>query len=86
MQLDKNKFGLAAAGTMGIWYLICALLVAVAPDLASTLFGWMVHLVGLTAAAISWGTFFAGLIEILILSYLTGWVFAAAHNWAVRKA
>ncbi len=85
MELNKNKFALAASFTMGAWYLVCALLVALAPDLAMTLFSWMVHLVNLQAADLTWTAFFAGLVEILVLSYLTGWVFAAAHNWAAKK-
>ncbi len=85
MELNKNKFALAAMVTMGVWYLVCALLVALVPDLAMTLFSWMVHLVNLQAAELTWPTFFAGLVEIVALSYLTGWVFAAAHNWAVKK-
>lgn len=84
MELNKNKFAFSAAGVMGIWYLICALLVAVAPDLAGTLFSWMVHLVNLETASIAWGTFFAGLVEILILSYVTGWVFSWLHNRSVK--
>lgn len=84
MELNKNKFAFSAAGIMGIWYLICALLVAVAPELAATLFSWMVHLVNLDVAEITWGTFFAGLVEILILSYLTGWAFAWLHNRAIK--
>lgn len=85
MELNKNKFAMAAAGTMGIWYLICAAIVAVAPDLGLTLFGWLVHLVNLETAAITWGGFFAGFVEILILSYLMGWVFAWIHNWSAKK-
>ncbi|MEK7195451.1 MAG: DUF5676 family membrane protein [Patescibacteria group bacterium] len=85
MELDKNKFALAAAGTVGIWYLICATLVATVPNLALTLFSWLVHLVNLEPATLTWTTFFAGLVEILILSYLTALVFAWLHNKFVTK-
>lgn len=86
MELNKGRFALATAGTMGVWYLICALIVAVAPQLGLTLFSWLVHLVNLEAATLAWGTFLAGLVEILVLSYLMGWVFAWIHNWAIKKA
>jgi hypothetical protein len=84
MELNKNKFAFSAASVMGIWYLVCAFIVAVAPQLGATLFSWMVHLVNLETTSITWGTFFAGLVEILILSYLTGWVFAWIHNRSMR--
>ncbi len=47
MELQKGKFAVAAAQVMGIWYVICAALVAAVPDLAMKLFSWMVHLVDL---------------------------------------
>lgn len=85
MELNKNKFALSAAGVMGIWYLVCAFIVAVAPEVGNTLFSWMVHLVNLEVATITWGAFFGGLVEILILSYVTGWVFAWIHNKSMRS-
>lgn len=80
MQLDKNKFALAAAGTMGIVSIFCAAVVSVAPDLAVTLFGWMVHLVNLEPANITLTSFLGGLAQVLAYSYIGAWLFAWLHN------
>ena len=45
MKLDIQKFSLAAALTMGVIYAVCAVFVALWPDFAMQLFGWLVHLV-----------------------------------------
>lgn len=79
MELNKKKFALAAAKIMGIWYIICALLVAVAPDTAVKLFGWMVHLVNLTPG-VSFPEVIYGFVEVIILTYVTAYTFAWLHN------
>lgn len=89
MQLDKNKFSLAAALTMGAVYVVCAAFVALWPEFSLRLFGWLVHLVnvdkfagdvGVTAAG-----FVIGLAQILIYTYIGAWLFAWLHNKAVKK-
>ncbi len=83
MQLDKNKFSLAAAATMSIWYVICALFVSLAPDVAAGLFSWMVHMINVEA-----GVFFPeviyGFIEAVVLAYATTYVFASLYNRFVK--
>lgn len=83
MELNKNKFAFAATGVMGVWYLICATLVALAPDLALTLFSWMVHLVNLEAG-ISFPEAIYGFIEVVVLTYITTYVFAWLHNRSIQ--
>lgn len=84
MELQRNKFALAAAEVMGVWYVICASLVALAPDVAVKLFGWMVHLVDLKPG-VSFPEVIYGFIEIIILSYATAYVFAWLHNRSIVK-
>ncbi|KKS95953.1 hypothetical protein A3B05_03225 [Candidatus Giovannonibacteria bacterium RIFCSPLOWO2_01_FULL_43_160] len=79
MELDKNKFALAAGATIGIWYVICATLVATVPDLATKLFSWMVHLIDLRAE-VSFPEVIYGFIEVVIFAYITAYVFAWLHN------
>ena len=79
MELDKNKFALAAGATIGIWYVICATLVATVPDLATKLFSWMVHLIDLRAE-VSFPEVIYGFIEAVIFAYITAYVFAWLHN------
>ena len=79
MELDKNKFALAAGATIGVWYVICAALVAIAPDLAIKLFSWMVHLIDLRAE-VSFPEVIYGFVEFVALAYITAYVFAWLHN------
>lgn len=80
MKLDKNKFAMAAAAIMGIWYVICATLVVLAPDLALKLFSYMVHLVNLEGGVLGWPEAIYGFIEVIILTYVTAYVFGWLHN------
>lgn len=84
MELNKNKFALAAAEVLGIWYVICALLVALVPGLAVKLFSWMVHLVNLKPG-ISFPEVVYGFIEVVVLTYISAYVFAWLHNRAITK-
>ena len=84
MELNKTKFALAATEVMAIWYVICASLVAVAPNVAMTLFSWMVHLVDVKPG-VSFPEVIYGFIEIVVLTYITAYVFASLHNRAVKK-
>lgn len=83
MELNKNKFAQAAAVTMGAWYIICAAFVALAPDLAARLFSWMVHLVNVEAGIGFPGAIY-GFIEVVVLTYLTAFIFAWLHNRSMK--
>ena len=85
MELNKKKFALAATEVMSIWYIICALLVALVPGLVLKLFSWIVHLVNVQAG-VSFPEVIYGFIEVIILTYITAYVFAWLHNRAVIKA
>ncbi len=85
MELNKSKFALATAEVMGVWYVICALLVTLAPGLALKLFSWMVHLVNLQGGVVGFPEAIYGFIEVVILTYITAYVFAWLHNRSVIK-
>ncbi len=84
MELNKQKFALAAAEVMGVWYVICALLVVLVPDLALKLFSWMVHLVNLEAGVVGFPEAIYGFIEVVALTYITAFVFAWLHNRSIK--
>ncbi len=86
MELDKNKFAMAAGAVMGVWYIICAILVAIVPDLALKLFSWMVHIVNLEAGVPGFPETIYGFIEVIILTYITAYVFAWLHNRFMKTA
>ena len=84
MELDKNKFALALAETMGIAYVVCAVFTTLWPDLALKWLGWTLHLVNIEKFAggvqVTAGGFIAGLVQILFYSYLVGWLFVWFYN------
>lgn len=84
MKLNNNKFAIAVAEVMGAWYIICALLVVVVPEIAATLFSWMVHLVNVQAG-VGFPEVIYGFIEVVILTYISAYIFASLHNRAVEK-
>jgi len=83
MQLDKNKFALAAASVLGIWSAICAILVFIAPNLTLKLFSWMAHLVNLQSGVSFPGAIY-GVVEVFVLTYITTYVFAWLHNRFIK--
>lgn len=84
MELNKKKFALAAMKIMGVWYVVCALFVTLAPDLALKLFSWMVHLVNLEAGIVSFPAVIYGFIEVIVLTFISAYVFAWLHNRAIK--
>jgi len=85
MELNKSKFALAAVEVMGVWYIICALLVTLVPGIALKLFSWIVHLVNLEAGVVGFPEAIYGFIEVVILTYVTAYVFAWLHNRSIIK-
>ena len=84
MKIDIQKFSLAAALTMGGIYAICVAFVALWPDLALQLLGWLVHLVNVDKFAgdvqiTAVGVIF-GLLQVLIYTYLGALIFGWLHN------
>jgi 2TM family of unknown function (DUF5676) len=44
MRLDARAFGLAAGGTAGVLFILCALAVAIAPEATTAFAGYLIHL------------------------------------------
>ncbi len=84
MELDKNKFSMAAAGTMGIIYVVCALFVWLWPDFSVRLFGWLTHLVNLTVEVTPVGAVY-GLLQVVVYTYVGAWIFAWLHNRFMKQ-
>lgn len=85
MQLNINKFAIAAGGAMGIIYAVCAAFVSLWPDFSLKLFGWLVHLVNVDKFAtgitgITFGGFIIGLLQAVIYTYLGALIFGWLHN------
>lgn len=84
MQLQAQKFSLAAAATMGIVYVICAAFVVLWPNVALQLFGWLVHLVNVDKFAgdvsITLVGFIVGLLQAVVYTYVGAVLFVWLHN------
>lgn len=83
-RIDKKGFALAAGGVMGIIYIVCAAFVALWPDFALQLLGWLVHLVNVDKFAgdvrMTLGGFIAGIVQVVIYTYVGAWLIAWLHN------
>lgn len=90
MSLDKNKFSLAAAATMGIAYVACGIAVVLAPEAALKFWGWMFHMVNLEEflgnVGVTPAGFVIGLIETLVYTYVAAWIFVWIYNRLVKGA
>lgn len=84
MKLNIQKFSLAAALTLGVTYVICAIFVSLWPTFALQLFGWLVHLVNVDKFAgdvqITVVGFIVGLLQATIYTYIGALLFAWLHN------
>lgn len=89
MELNKQKFALAAAIAIGIAYVICAVFTALLPDVALKFLGWMVHIVNVEKFAggveVTFGSFVIGLLPVLFYTYLVSYFFAWLYNKLVRS-
>lgn len=88
MELNKNKFTLAASYTVGILYAVCVVLVAVAPNFALKLLGGVAHLANVDKFAgdvqITLAGVGIGLIQVMIYSYIAAFLFSWLYNKLVK--
>ena len=83
-KLNVKAVAYSLAAVSGIFYIICAALIAIAPEATIKLFGSLFHGINIELIAqktISLGSAIAGFIEIVFGSLLTGWLFAAIYNY-----
>ena len=87
-KLDAKTVSLSLASTAGILYIVCALLVAIAPETAVSLFKNIFHGIDITQIAktdISLGNAIVGFIEIIVYSLIAGWLFTLVYNYIDKK-
>ena len=81
-KLNPKKVALSLASVAGIVYIICAILVAIAPAWTVNTFGALFHGIDITKIATIptlTGTII-GFVEIIVLSLIVGWLFAVIYN------
>jgi len=83
-KINVGGFAKAAAGIIGLVYVVCAIFVALWPDFALRLFGWIAHLVNVDKfagdVAMTFGGFLIGLAQIIVYAYIVAWLVAWLHN------
>ena len=81
--LKPKSVGYSLALVAGIVYLACAILVAIAPTWTVNVFGALFHGIDIsqiTRAPVPLTTTILGLVEIVVMGYLVGWLFGAVYN------
>ena len=81
--LKPKSVGYSLALVAGIVYLACAILVALAPTWTVNVFGALFHGIDITQIArtpVPLTSTILGLIEIVVMGYLVGWLFGAVYN------
>ena len=82
-KLNAKRVGYSLAAVSGIVYLACAILVAIAPSWTVGFFGALFHGIDITQIArtpVPLGSAVLGLVEIVVLGYVVGWLYAKIYN------
>ncbi len=81
-KLNPRRVSLSLAAVSGIVSAVCALLIAVAPQFAVSLFGAIFHGVDLTKIqkTMTLGSAIIGTLEVIVLALIVGWLFAKVYN------
>ena len=81
-KLNAKKVSLSLASVSGIFSIVCAALIAIAPQATTSLFGTIFHGINISQIASPitlWGAV-VGTVEVIIMSLIAGWLFARAYN------
>ncbi len=82
-KLSPKRVALSLASVAGIIYIVCAILVAIAPAWTVNTFGALFHGIDISKiarASVPITSTILGLIEIIILALIVGWLFAKIYN------
>lgn len=89
MKLDAKAFANGSAIVVGALYIICVVLVAIAPDFFLRVTNSWIHAIDITKiknVRISSGSFFLGLISIVAVAWLVDYFLAVVYNSLVKKS
>lgn len=82
-KLKPKAVGYALASVVGIVSIVCLLLVVIARDFTINLFGAIFHGIDLSQIAadnITIGSAILGFVEVIIIGFILGWLFAIMYN------
>ncbi len=80
--LSPKNVSLSLALVVGIFSLVCALLVAIVPDMAFSLFGSIFHGLDISqiSKSVSLGNALLGTVLVAIIALIAGWLYAVIYN------
>ena len=87
-ELNPKIVSLSLATVSGIFYILCAIIIAITPQIALDFSKHMFHGIDITQIArtsIPIGSTVIGFIEIIILSLIAGWLFAVVYNYLLVR-
>jgi len=82
-ELKPNNVGLSLGVVSAVFYLACALFIAVAPNLALSIFNSLFHGIDFTSIAktsFTLGETIVGLVVIFVTTYIAGALYAWTYN------
>ncbi len=85
MKLDAVRIGFATAIVFAVVWVICSVLVVLAPGVMMEMGGHMLHAdLGSLNWTLRWTGFFVGLAAWTVLSWVIAWAIAAVYNALLR--
>lgn len=86
-ELNPKVLSFSLASASGILSLLCALLLAIAPEATLKFFGSIFHGADITkiASPVTVSGVIIGLIAVVIVSFVSGWVFSVTYNYFLNK-
>ena len=86
-RLDPKVVSFSLVSVSVILSLACALLLALAPEASLKFFGSIFHGIDMTkiAASVTVSGVLTGLVAIVIVAFVTGWLFAVIYNYFSKK-
>lgn len=87
-QLNPKTISLTLASVSVIMYLLCAALIAAAPQTTLILFSYLFHGIDITKIADfqnSFSSVVIGTIETAVYTLAAGWLFATIYNYINKK-
>ena len=86
-KLNPKMVSLSLVSISVVVSLVCALLIALFPEATLKFFGSIFHGIDMTKIAVSvtFSGVLMGLVAIIIISLITGWLFAVVYNYLEEK-
>ena len=86
--LNEGIVGKTVASFVGIWYVFCWLVIRIWGEGGIRLFNYFMHGIDMLKIAktnFSLGNDIVGLVVVLILGYIGGWLFAKLYNYFAKN-